>query len=130
MAVQDDECRPAFRLLENFERLFDSANVIGIANAQNVPAVSEKTRGHVFSECYIRVPFDADVVVVPDPAEIIEAEMSGERGGFGSNTFHHATVPADGVDVVAEYFKTGFVVSVGDPFLSDGHADAGCDTLS
>ena len=41
------------------ERLFDSVNVIGIADAQNVPAVGEKTRGHVFGERDVRVPFDA-----------------------------------------------------------------------
>ena len=67
-----------FRLKDHTKRLFDSANVIGIADAQNVPAVSEKTRGHVFGECDVRVSFDADVVVVPDPAEIIQAEMTGE----------------------------------------------------
>src|SRR6478752_4049478 len=130
MAVQNDERGPAFRLLEYRERLFDSANVIGVANAQNVPAVSEKARGHVFGECDVRVPFDADVIVVPDPAEIIQTEMTGERGSFGSNAFHHATVTADGVDVVLENLKTWFVVSVGEPFLGDAHADAGRDTLS
>src|SRR6476660_10626110 len=130
MAVQNDECRPALRLLENFERLFDSVNVIGIADAQDVPAVSEKARGHVFGECNIRVPFDADVIVVPDPAENIQTEVTGERGSFGSNAFHHATVTANGVDVVVENLKTWFVVSVGEPFLGDGHTDAGRDTLS
>ena len=130
MAVQNDEGRPALRLSENFERLFDAVNVIGIADAQHVPAVSEKARGHVFGECDVRVPFDGDVIVVPNPAEIIETEMTGERGSFGSNAFHHATVTADGVDVVIEDFKTWFVVSVGEPFLGDGHAHAGRDTLS
>src|SRR6478752_5855430 len=130
MAVQNDERGPAFRLLEYRERLFDSANVIGVANAQNVPAVSEKTRSHVFGECDVRVPFDADVIVVVDPAQAIETEMTGERSSFGSNAFHHAAVTADGVDVVIEDFKTWFVVSVGEPFLGDGHADAGRDTLS
>jgi len=32
--------------------------------------------------------------------------MTGEGSGFGSNAFHHATVTADGVDVVIEDFKT------------------------
>src|SRR4029077_6236499 len=130
MAVQHDERRPAFRLLEYRERLFDSINVIGIADAQNIPAVGKKTRGHVFGKCDVRVPFDADVIVVPDPAEVIETEMTGEGGSFGSNAFHHATIAADGVDVVVEDFETWFVVSVAQPFLGDSHADAGCDTLS
>src|SRR6478672_3112123 len=130
MAVQYNERGPAFRLLEYHERLFDSVNVIGIADAQNVPAVSEKTRGHVFGECDVRVPFDADVIVVPNPAEIIQTEMTGERGSFGSNAFHHAAVTTDGVDVVIEDFKTWFVVSVGEPFLGDGHANTCRDALS
>src|SRR5207248_8530797 len=62
--------------------------------------------------------------------EIIEIEMTGERGSFRSNAFHHATVTGDSVDVVVEHFKTWFVVSVGEPFLSDGHADTGRDALS
>src|SRR4029079_6274290 len=130
MAVQNDERGPAFRLLEYRERLFDSVNVIGIADAPDVPAVSEKARGHVFGECNIRVPFDADVIVVPDPAEIIQTEVTGERGSFGSNAFHHAPVTANGVDVVVENLKTWFVVSVGAPFLGDWHAQAGRHTFS
>src|SRR6476619_286341 len=129
MAVQNDERGPSFRLLECRERLFDSVKVIGIADAQNVPAVGEKTRGYIFGECDVRVPFDADVVVVPDPAEIIQTEMTGEGGSFGSNAFHHTTVTADGVDVEIEDFTTWFVVPVGEPFLGDGHTDAGRDTL-
>src|SRR5437868_4860392 len=125
-----DERRPALRLLENLARVFDSANVIGIADAQNVPAVSEKARGYIFSERDVRVPFDADVIVVVDPAEIIETEMTGEGGSFRSNAFHHAAVTGDGVDVVVEDFKTWFVISVGEPFLGDGHADARRDALS
>src|SRR4030095_11873351 len=130
MAVQNNERGPAFRQLEYRERLFDSGNVIGIADSNNVPAVGEKARGHVFGECDVRVPFDADVIVVPNPAEIIQTEMTGERGSFGSNAFHHATVTADGVDVVVEDFKTWFVVWWGEPFLGNGHANAGRDTLS
>src|SRR4029077_11157171 len=56
--------------------------------------------------------------------------MTGERGSFRSNAFHHATVTANGVDVVVKNLKTWFVVSVGAPFLGDSHANAGRDTLS
>src|SRR6185295_7474351 len=130
MAIQNNERGPAFRLFEYRERPFDSVNVIGIADAQDVPAVSEKARGNVLGEGDVRGPFDADVVVVPDPAEIIQTEMTGEGGSFGSHAFHHATVTADGVDVVVEDFKTWFVVSVGEPFLGDSHADTSRDALS
>src|SRR5215475_5625830 len=130
MAVQNNKGGPTFRLFEYCERLFDSVNVIGIANSQDVPAVSKEARGHVFGEGDVCTPFDADVVVVPDPAEIIQTEMTGEGGSFGSNAFHHATVTADGIDVVVEDFKTWFVVSVSKPFLGDGHANTGRDTLS
>src|SRR6476660_9486161 len=109
MAGQYNERGPAFRLFEYHERLFDSVNVIGIADAQNIPTVGEKTCGHVFGECDVRIPFDADVIVVPDPTKIIQAEMTGERGSFRSNAFHHAPVTADGVDVVVEDFETWFV---------------------
>ena len=56
--------------------------------------------------------------------------MAGQRGRFGGDAFHHAAVAADGVNIVVEDFEPGLVVTAGEPFLGDGHADARGDSLS
>ena len=70
VAVQDEKRR--------VERVLDAINVVGITNPQHVPAIRKKSCRHIFRERDIRVPFDGDVVVVPDPAKIVETEMSGQ----------------------------------------------------
>ena len=77
----------------------------------------------------LRVPFDGDVVVVVDPAEIVEAQVAGQRRRLRRDALHHAAVAADGVDVVVEDLEARPVVAVGEPLLADGHADAGGDAL-
>ena len=77
----------------------------------------------------LRVAFDGDVVVVVDPAEVVEAEMAGQRRRFRRDAFHHAAVAADGIDVVVEDVEARPVVAAGQPLLRDGHADAGGDAL-
>ena len=130
VAVEHNERRPAFRLAEYRERVFDAVNVVGIADPQDIPTIREKSRGDIFGKRDTRIAFDADVVVVPNPTEIIEAEMAGQRGSFGRDAFHHAAVTANGVDVVVEDIEARVVVSVGEPFPGDGHADTGGDALS
>ena len=70
------------------------------------------------------------MIVVVDPAQVVETEMAGQRCGFGRDTFHHAAVAADGINVVVEHVETGLVVPAGEPFLGDGHTDARSDALS
>ncbi len=56
--------------------------VVGIVNVRHVPTIGREPRGHVFVEGEIGVAFDGDVVVVVDPAEIRELQVTGERRGF------------------------------------------------
>ena len=78
VAVQDDQRRPALGLAEDFQRILDPFEVIGIADPQDIPSIGEEARGDIFGEGELRVALDGDVVVVVDPAEIVEAEMAGE----------------------------------------------------
>ena len=86
-----------------------SAEVIGVADVCDVPAVAHEARCHVFAEREAGVAFDGDVIVVVDPAEIGELEVAGERSGFAGNSFHHVAIAADGVDVVIEQLEPGLV---------------------
>ena len=105
-------------------------DVVGVADPQHVPAVADEARGHVLGEGDARVAFDGDVVVVVDPAEVVEAEMAGQRRRLGADALHHAAVAADRVDVVVEDLEARAVVAAGEPFPGDRHADAGGDALA
>src|SRR6266404_796712 len=60
--------------------VLDAIQVIGIPNAKDVPSVREKAARHILGEGNIGFTFDRDVIVVVDPAEIIELEVPGDRG--------------------------------------------------
>ena len=124
VAVQNDQRRPSFGLPEDRKGIFDPLPIIGVANPQHIPPIGEKARRHVFGEGDFGFAFDGDVVVVVDPAQIIELKMTGERGGLGADAFHQAAVAADRIDVVVEDVEAGVVVAVGQPLSCNGHADA------
>ena len=124
MTVQDDQSRAPFRLPEDLESLLDPAHVVGIADPQDVPAVTEETSGHVFRERQARVAFDGDVVVVVDPAEVVQAQVAGQGGSLGRDSLHQATVAADDINAVVEDVESWSIIALGEPLLRDRHADA------
>src|SRR5262245_43549576 len=66
-----------------------------------------------------------DVVVVPDPAKVVEAQMARQRRRLRRDAFHHAAVAAHGIDAVVKDVEARPVVALGEPLLGDGHAHAG-----
>jgi hypothetical protein len=78
VAVQNDECGPIFRFAKDVERLLDALEVVGVADAQDVPAVSQKSRLDVLGKGDARFTFDSDAIVVVDPTQIIEAQVTGQ----------------------------------------------------
>ena len=63
-------------LSKDVEGVLDTLDIVGIADPQDVPAISQKSRLNVFGKSDPRVPFDRDVVVVVDPAKIVEAQVT------------------------------------------------------
>ena len=102
VAVDDDQRRPIIRLLEDLQGPVQHRRVVGVAHAGDVPAVADEPGGDVLAEGQLGVAFDGDLVVVVDPAEVRQLEVRGQRGGLAGDALHHATVAADGVDVVVE----------------------------
>src|SRR5215813_12411990 len=107
MTIQHNECRSALRLLEDAEGLLDSLDIVGVSDSQHVPSVSEEASRNILSERQASVPLDRDVVVVVDPTEIVETEMTGKRCRFRRNSFHQTTISTNGVDVVLENLEAG-----------------------
>src|SRR5262249_21587885 len=129
VSVQYDEGWATLGLAKNRQRVLDPADVIGVAHAQNVPTITQKSGRDVLRKGDARVTFNRDVIVVIDPAEVVQGEMARQRGCLRCHTLHHAAIAANRVDVVVEDLKIGAVVSVGEPNLGNCHAYAGGDTL-
>ena len=102
VAVDDDQRRPALLGLEALERAGDEAEVVGVADPLHVPAIAHEARGDVVVVGDLGVAVDRDVVVVVDPAEVVELLVAGERGGLVRDALHQAAVAGDRVHVEVE----------------------------
>src|SRR5215471_7935523 len=130
MAVKNDQSRPALGPAEDLKRILDVLEIVRIADAEHVPAICQEAHRDFLGEGDARVALDGDVIVVVDPAEVVERKMAGERGCLRSNAFHQATIAADRVDVIIEDIKARAVIATRKPFPSDPHADTGGDALT
>src|SRR4029077_20729337 len=130
MAVQNDQGRPALGLAENGKRICDPLEIVGITHPQYVPPIAEEARRDILREGDACIAFDGDVVIVVDPAEVIEAEMAGQRGRLRADPFHHAAVAADSIDVIVKYIEANAVVTISQPSACDRHADTGGNSLT
>jgi hypothetical protein len=77
-------------LAERFERAGESFDVVGVVNAQHLPAVGLETTADVLVEGDVGRAVDGDVVVVVDPAQVRELEMPGERCRLACHALHHS----------------------------------------
>src|SRR6267378_1633379 len=110
--------------------MLDAVDIVRVADSQHIPPISEKASSDILSKGDARVAFDRDVVVVPNPAEIVESQMGGERCRFRADALHHAAVATHRVDLVIEHIKAWAIVVVGEPLLRQRHADAGGNALT
>ena len=76
--------------------------IVGIGHARHIPSIADKARRHIFTEGPTGGPIEGDRIVVVDPAEIRELQMSGERSRFAADTFHQVAVGAHRIDVEVE----------------------------
>jgi hypothetical protein len=129
VAVQHDERGTALRIFEDLESVLDPVNVVRIADPQNVPPITQEPSCDVLCKGNPRAPFNGNVIVVIDPAEIVKPKMGGQRCRFGRNALHQTAVSANGINVVIKNLKARPVVTVGEPLLGDAHSDARGNTL-
>ena len=114
----------------DWQRRAEGGQIVDVVDLYHVPAISLETPPNVLAEGQRRVALDGDRVIVVDPAEVRELEVSGQRGRLAADAFHQVTVAAQGVDVVVQQIEAGAVVSRGEPALGDRHADAVADALT
>ena len=73
---------------------------------------------------------DGDVVVVVDPAEVRESQMTCQRGGLAAHALHHATVPRKGIHIESKEREVRLVVPHTKPVTCQRHANARCHPLT
>jgi len=88
VAVQDDDGGAALRLPEDLEGVLDAIHVVGVAHAQHIPSITQEPRGHVLGEREACASFDGDVIVVVDPAQVVEAQVARQRCRFRRDALH------------------------------------------
>ena len=81
-------------------------SIVGIAHPQHVPAIAQEPRSHVFTERQRSIAFNGDVVVVVDPAEIGELQVSRHRRRFAADAFHHAAIAGQRVNVEVHHLES------------------------
>src|SRR5215471_3374288 len=109
MAVNDDERRSRGLPLCYPDGMIEKVEVVGVADALNVPIVRHETRRDVVAEGKRRVTFDGDAVVVVDPDQLVQLEMAGQRGRLLRDPFHQIAVAANGVDSVVDDLVAGAI---------------------
>src|SRR4030095_14622109 len=114
MTIQHDECRPALCFSESAERLFDTIDIVRISDSYHVPPIREEASRDILSERDTCVSFDGDVIVVVDPAQIVETKMTSQRRRLGRNSLHQAAISTNCVNVVVEDLEAWFIEAVGE----------------
>src|SRR5262249_20966668 len=110
--------------------VLDTIQIVSIRHADDIPSVSEKAPGHIFSEGDVGLAFDGDVIVVVNPAEVVELQVPRKRSCLARDALHRPAIAAQCVHAIVEQVKVWLVVSRCEPLLSDRHSDACGDTLS
>ena len=105
-------------------------HVVAVAvDLLDVPAVGLETLGPVLGEGQLRRAVDADVVVVVDDHEIVQAQVTGQRAGLGGDALLQVAVAGEDVDLVVDDREALAVEVVGQVLLGDGHAHGIRDPL-
>src|SRR6478672_13471667 len=100
MALNDDERRRILVPVKKLGRLIQPLQIVDIADAVHVPAISEETRRNIVAESEVGVSFDRDAVAVVKPAKISEHLMASKRGRFVRDAFHHVAVATYDIDIM------------------------------
>ena len=129
-ALQNNNGRFARRVLKALHCSTNGIQIVGILDCHCVPSESLKFRGRIFRKCQIRFTFDRDVIVVINPAEVIQFQVTSNRCCFATDSFHEVAIGAKYVYVVIKEIRSVSIKTCGFPFGSHGHANTCANTLA
>src|SRR5712671_4283073 len=123
-----------FGAILNAERMVvgigERNQIVGIVDVLDIPTIGCEPGRDIFVVSEIGITLDGDMVVVVYPAQVRKSQMSGDRGGFRGNSFHHVAIAANRPDVVVEQLESRTIEICREPGFGDGHAHAVRDALT
>mmetsp|Transcript_5348 Transcript_5348/g.8044 ORF Transcript_5348/g.8044 Transcript_5348/m.8044 type:complete len:393 (+) Transcript_5348:734-1912(+) len=128
--IDDDQSRAVRLALSDLESVLKLGEVVGVRDASDIPAVGDESGGDVLSKGPVGVTLNRNMVIVPDPAKVVQLQVTGKGGSLGLDTLLEATVSGQGVCVEVEHFKTGLVVGSSEPLGGNCHTDGSGKTIS
>ena len=78
VAVHDDQRGSIGRSLERVERTLEHREIVGVPDTRDIPSVPDEASGDVIAVAQRGVAFDGDVIVVVDPAQVGQLQVSGQ----------------------------------------------------
>mmetsp|Transcript_67380 Transcript_67380/g.157920 ORF Transcript_67380/g.157920 Transcript_67380/m.157920 type:complete len:301 (-) Transcript_67380:494-1396(-) len=130
VGVHHDHRRPLPLPFEAEESSCEGLHVVCIPDAQHIPAVSDEAGGDVFRDRPRCVALNRDLVVVPNPAEVVKLEVPCQAGRLRRDSLLEVAVAGQGVDAVSEEGKVRLVELCRKPLGGNGHAYACRHALS
>ena len=124
MAIRHNKRGPVFGFFSLLQHVKKTWQIVDISYAQDVPPVGQEAGAHIFVECQIGFTFNGDPVAVVYPAEVVQLKVACKAGSFAGDTFHHATVAANGINAEVEKVEPGLVVAGSQPLSCNGHTNA------
>ena len=73
---------------------------------------------------------NGNMVIVPDPAKIVQLQVTSQRGSFGLDTLLEASISGHGVDIEIKHVKARLVVGGTQPLAGNRHAHGSGKTIS
>ncbi len=128
--ASDDQRRPLGVVLRLGDRPLDCIEVVDVGDVEHLPAVRFEPLGRVVGERELGLAVDGDVIVVVEPDQLPELEVSGERRRLVRDPLHEIAVATDEERVVVDDFLSGLVERGGEVGFGDGHADGVARSLA
>ena len=100
--ANDDQGRAILHAPRPFKRCIERLQVVRVPDGLHVPPQRLESSAYVLGKGEIDVAIDRDPVVVVEPDELAESQVSGQRGGFVGDSLHEVAVAADDVRPVID----------------------------
>ena len=123
MRVDDDQRGTRHFALRRPDGHVDQLQVVHVGDVQHVPVPAAEARGHVVAEGQRGAALDGDVIVVVEPDQVRQAEMSRDRRCFVADAFHQVAIAAEDVGAIVEGIAAVLAELGGQPALRHGEAN-------
>src|SRR5438046_818143 len=112
------------------ERRVERTEVVSVRHALHVPAVALEPLGRIVREREIGLPVNSDAVVVVDPDQPAELQMTGERAGLVRDALHQVAVGREEIGAMVDDGMARPVEQLSEVGLRERHSHGVPDALT